>query len=327
MGKGRYLTNVLPVAKWCLNSVKAFSFPFYGKGHSQDWWPKLTKDIFYTIWHHTQQLKLRERRRKGNNHGYGVSLPKQPLRGLRSCFPGSSWTTACQWEVNEFLFLLCLKMQLLLCLSNCCYLELWVCHPSIFSQSCGKGNEQAAVWVFGCWLGSAHHSVVAVLQIMQSRQVSGKLLSVQYSAKQMFSPPNKTSSHLHILCTIGITKKYKYKDVILQFTLENVGRKGLLSKGVENTRCFLIYGKAVNIPWWNAYTGRKTLNVTLKQWRQGLLRPQTHFCSFLSPYSLHPPSSVLCPDTRAHTCPISYIFPLRITTAHVTLISLEVNSC
>lgn len=270
MGKGGYLTRVLPVAKWCLNSSKVFSFPFYGKGHSQDWWPKLTKDIFYTIRHHTQQLKLRERRRKENNHGYGVSLPKQPLRGLRPCFPGSGWIPACQWEVNFYSCFVwrcsfCFTYQTVVTLNSESTILPFSPSPvgkGISKQLCGclaAGSDQPTTVLL--------HTVL--LQCCKScnhdkSSGSGKLLSVQYSAKQMFSPPNKTSSCLHILCTTGITRKCKYKDVILQFTVENVGRKGLLSKDMKSARCFLICGKAVNIPWWNVYTGIKTLTVTLK---------------------------------------------------------------
>lgn len=54
---------------------------------------------------------------------YGVCLPKPPLCVLRPCFPGTGWTSACRWEVmNKFLFLRCLRTQLLLFLLNCLYL-------------------------------------------------------------------------------------------------------------------------------------------------------------------------------------------------------------
>lgn len=50
---------------------------------------------------------------------YGICLCKWPLAKLSVCFSGSSWTSACQWDVlNESLILLCLRGQLLCCLIN-----------------------------------------------------------------------------------------------------------------------------------------------------------------------------------------------------------------
>jgi len=50
----------------------------------------------------------------GEGHGYGIFLLKQPLRVMRPCFLGSGWTSAWPWEImDEYLFLLCLRTQLL----------------------------------------------------------------------------------------------------------------------------------------------------------------------------------------------------------------------
>ena len=172
-----------------LKLCQGFLFSLLWKGSQPG--PKLTKDIFYTIWHHTQQLKLRERRRKGNKHGYGVSLPKQPLRGLRPCF--------------------CFTHQTVVILNP---------ESTILPFSPSPAGKGMSKQLCGCLAAGWDQPTTVLLQCCKSCHHdkscdSGKLLSVQYSAKQMFSPPNKTSSCLHILCTIHITKMCKYKDVIL----------------------------------------------------------------------------------------------------------------
>ena len=100
----------------------------FGRGHSWDSWPQLTKGISHTMWHHAQHIKL-EKKEGGDVRSGGVCLPKPLLCVMEPCFPGDGWTPACRWEaVNQFLGLLCLRVQLLLYPLNCLYLN-----PQVFS--------------------------------------------------------------------------------------------------------------------------------------------------------------------------------------------------
>lgn len=80
--------------------------------------------------------------------------------------------------------------------------------PSLFSPSCGRGNEEAVVWAFGCWLGTAHNAVLlqswkfAILtspvivkncflfkcSILQIRLVPVWIFSTLYLKLPMFAP-------------------------------------------------------------------------------------------------------------------------------------------
>lgn len=86
--------------------------------------PLMTKRIFHTMLSNKSSGKAGER---GDICGNAICLPKQLLCVLRPCFSGSVWASASQWEVaNEFVFLLCLHIELLLSILNCHYLNQWV---------------------------------------------------------------------------------------------------------------------------------------------------------------------------------------------------------
>lgn len=77
----------------------------------------------------------------------------------------SGLTSVWQWEVvNEF-FLLPLCLQLLLSPLNCHYFNSQDILPSFcFLPILREKSKPKAVWVFGCCLGTAHHSILSVLQ-------------------------------------------------------------------------------------------------------------------------------------------------------------------
>lgn len=92
--------------------------------HRQDSWPVMRKRIFHTVWYSAQQLKLRERSRKGNVHGWGITLPEGLLEMMKPCFSGSNWASASWWErVNKFF--LCFALVSLWDL----YLNEWASSP------------------------------------------------------------------------------------------------------------------------------------------------------------------------------------------------------
>lgn len=70
--------------------------------------------------------KMGLKRRKGGTWSDAILLTKKSLAVMSPSLSGSDWISVCWWEaVNEFLVLFCLHMQLLLCLVNCLYFNLW----------------------------------------------------------------------------------------------------------------------------------------------------------------------------------------------------------
>lgn len=117
-----------------------------GRGHSQDNWPQITRGIFHTIWHHVQHITWEKKKKGREIRSDNVCLPKSPLYVMEPWFPEDGWTPACSGEgVNEFVFWLCMSMQLLLYL-----LKILSLNPQVFLLLPfipPRENEQTAV---GC---------------------------------------------------------------------------------------------------------------------------------------------------------------------------------
>lgn len=60
-----------------------------GVRHRWDSWPQLTQEMFQTIWHRAQHIKLGE---EGTEEVWsnGVCFPKSPLCVMEPCFPGNA---------------------------------------------------------------------------------------------------------------------------------------------------------------------------------------------------------------------------------------------
>lgn len=97
-------------------------------------------------------------------------------RRVGVCFPRwlFVWALICLWEVvNDFLCIISLFFTSLFhCWLNCLYFSPWVFLLLFFllpPPTCwgGQGNERAAIWVLGCWLGSAHHIDKLILSTLK----------------------------------------------------------------------------------------------------------------------------------------------------------------
>lgn len=78
--------------------------------------------------------------------------------------------------MNSFVWL---HVQLLISLLTVITLVHETFHlPSIFSPSCGRGNVEAVVWAFGCWLGSAHQP--ALLQFWKLAILTSPVIAKNY---------------------------------------------------------------------------------------------------------------------------------------------------
>lgn len=120
--------------------------------------------VFHRMPSHTQQEKLRARKKKGSwSWGWCLSLQASaahaealPARkcldicGLMGC---SEWVPYFTWLMyTTFAF----PIKVLLSWSRSLLFFLFFC-----SLCCGRGSEQAAGWVFGCWLWSIYHNSIS----------------------------------------------------------------------------------------------------------------------------------------------------------------------
>lgn len=158
----RFVNKSLPITHQCfgydwqfLHIVKGFSFFHSAPKSVLEMDKKLGRDKTGTV----DPNYLKKRGRK-DIHGYGICLHKESLCVVRPCFTESNGISTCKWETgNKFLILFCLYTELLIHLLNFLYL---VPHLSTFillsSPPMGKEGEQRAVWMLGCWPGSAQRS-------------------------------------------------------------------------------------------------------------------------------------------------------------------------
>ena len=135
-----FMVERVLITKACLllSSACTASRPFFltpphqrvGWGCTRSWegtqlgqlTPTDQKDVPYHMMSHSA-IKTGGRTKKGG------MFRVMALRMMKPCFPGDGQMPACQWEVvTELLILLCLHVQLLLCLLNCLYLI-----PQVFS--------------------------------------------------------------------------------------------------------------------------------------------------------------------------------------------------
>lgn len=177
-------------------------------------WPKRTKRIFQTIWHHAQYVNWEEKGGGVDVWNNRICFPESQLHMLGSCSSGGGWTFAHPWEaVNQILVFFCLQTQLLLSLSSHLYLN-----PEVFQllpfdsppHNDGWMNEQAAV--LGLVAGW------------------GKITTVRYFRKGNFDYSIERPSHwkysnwiFSVLETTayrkGAEKKGQYKQMVMQYKL------------------------------------------------------------------------------------------------------------
>lgn len=131
-----------------------------GKKLWGDSWSKLIKGVYHTVWCHTQQEKIGERRGKEGRSWLWCLSSQETVthaedllsaKRLDICLPvGSS-----EW-VPLFHLLACtaftfpIKLSLSLFMSLLVFL-LFSPHPI------GEESDQEVGWVFGCWPSSTHH--------------------------------------------------------------------------------------------------------------------------------------------------------------------------
>ena len=90
-----------------------------GRGHSQDSWPSLAKEVSHNHWVSCQAIRAGRRKEEGRMFGVMALVFVTVAAHVEPCCPGSGWMPSCWWKVvNKFLTVLCFYWGFCSCTST-----------------------------------------------------------------------------------------------------------------------------------------------------------------------------------------------------------------
>lgn len=129
-----------------------------GRRHSQNGCPRLTTEMFHTVWRHAPQSERRERGRGGDS--LLRCLSSRPAAVCTEApLPRQGLDSTCWWEVDNKYF--CFPLLL----HSLCFIKLPLSHPTSYFSSyflppgpAEEGSDRAAGWAPDIQPESTHHS-------------------------------------------------------------------------------------------------------------------------------------------------------------------------